>query len=131
MKEIHLKRLERLAKEHEKRAKRGEKLDMRTYAHNCKTPACSLGHACFIPEFRKAGLRLDHDLDPTYRGEHGSEFFLGKQPIVHSDPEGWSRHSALEGLLFGYTPRSHARQARVLRNFIAKQRKAMKQKRGT
>lgn len=118
MKEIHLKRLERLAKEHEIRAKRGERLSMEIYAFDCKTPACSLGHACFIPEFRKAGLRLNQNFKPVYRGESQTRLatFFGLKDMsddVH---------------LFGVDQRSHAQQARILRAFIAKQRKAMKQK---
>jgi hypothetical protein len=124
MKDLHLKRLDRLAKEHEKRAKRRERLEMRYFAFDCKTPACSLGHACFIPEFRKAGLRLkpeteapDQKFWPYYRGKNqdaGQASFFG---INEYDDAKW---------LFGYEHRrSHTQQARVIRAFVAKQRKAI------
>jgi len=38
--------------------------------YTCGTRACAVGEACFIPEFKKAGLRLTEDtpfIVPTYK----------------------------------------------------------------
>lgn len=41
---------------------------------DCGTAACGMGHACRIPSFRRAGLKLSYGLDrflPKFKGHFG------------------------------------------------------------
>jgi hypothetical protein len=37
-----------------------------TWQNACGTAACAVGHACYIPQFREAGLHMQHYLPPRH-----------------------------------------------------------------
>lgn len=89
MKAIYRKRLERLAQLLENWSvekkflvapegrEKVNKFDIEIW--KCGTAACALGSACMLPEFNKAGLKLDGAALPAYKGYSesvaGAEFF--------------------------------------------------------
>lgn len=50
-------------------------LNMKLWADSCGTPACAIGEACTLPEFKGAGLELRKKL------------YIGYCPILTSDPQ--------------------------------------------
>lgn len=71
---------------------------------DCGTKACAAGWACTMPEFKRAGLKIDRDDQPTYKKHHSwsavQKFFdlheVHAESIFNASsiytPKQWAKH---------------------------------------
>lgn len=79
-KKFHANRLLKLASHLESLPRKVFSIEVWHQTKSCGTVACAAGHACMMPEFRRAGFRLTEDGWPIYRGEehfHACSKFFG------------------------------------------------------
>lgn len=74
------------------------------HVYRCGTVACAIGHACNIPSFKRAGLRMSSDSDlavPKVVGHENDDFFGLPAFFNISRGEAWSLF-----MTTGYKPRN-------------------------